>query len=87
MLVWTDGSRDSGVSEWLKAHTVQEDPHPTFRVEQSQYSVPHHNLSVSSLQHHSSGYTAARAAFDSYRPAQAEVMMSLQQWSRENLKV
>ena len=38
VLVWTDGSRDSGVSEWLKAHTAQEDPCTAFWVEQSQYS-------------------------------------------------
>ena len=33
---------------------------------------PQHNLSVSSLQRNSWGYTAARAAVDSDRPAQAE---------------
>ena len=38
VLVWTDGSSDSCVSEWLKAHTAQEDPCTAFWVEQSQYS-------------------------------------------------
>ena len=33
---------------------------------------PQHNLSVSSLARHSSGYTAVKAAVDSYRSAQAE---------------
>ena len=38
VLVWTDGSRDSGVSEWLKAHAAQKDPCTAFWVEQSQSS-------------------------------------------------
>ena len=41
VLVWADGSRDSVVSEWLKAHTAQEDPCTAFWVEQSQFLTNH----------------------------------------------
>ena len=41
VLVWTNGSRDSGVAEWLKAHTAQEDPCTAFWVEQSQFLTNH----------------------------------------------
>ena len=42
----------------------------------SHATKPQHNLTVSSLQHHSSGFTAVKAAVDSYQPALAEVLMS-----------